>query len=138
LQIFWHFSRIQKNEILTFPHLCDILSSEASVPSRGAEQFFFFGGVMDKKALARLELLNQIKLDDAQKEEVLSFFAKREEELVSFDEINTSQIEPMVHAIPAALSLREDAVEQPFAPQDLLAQAPQTDAGYFCVPRVIE
>ena len=93
---------------------------------------------MDKKALARLELLNQIKLDDAQKEDVLSFFAKREEELVSFDEINTSQIEPMVHAIPATLSLREDAVEQPFAPQDLLAQAPQTDAGYFCVPRVIE
>lgn len=93
---------------------------------------------MDKKALARLELLNQIKLDDAQKEEVLSFFAKREEELVSFDEINTSQIEPMVHAMPATLSLREDAVKQPFAPQDLLAQAPQTDAGYFCVPRVIE
>ena len=54
------------------------------------------------------------------------------------DAIDTATAEPMVHAMPAALSLREDVIDQPFAPQDLLAQVPQTDAGYFCVPRVIE
>ena len=93
---------------------------------------------MNKEALARLELLNQIKLDGEQKNNVLSFFAKREEDLLVLDAIDTATAEPMVHAMPAALSLREDVIDQPFAPQDLLEQAPQTDAGYFCVPRVIE
>lgn len=93
---------------------------------------------MEKIALVRLEMLNQIKLTDAQKDDVLSFFAKREEELVSLDEIDTSKAEPMVHVMPTAIALREDVIEQPFSRQDLQAQAPATDAGYWCVPRVIE
>ncbi len=93
---------------------------------------------MEKIALARLEMLNQIKLTDAQKDDVLSFFAKREEELVSLDEIDTSKAEPMVHVMPTAIALREDVIEQPFTRQDLQAQAPAADAGYWCVPRVIE
>ena len=128
----------KNDELLTFFLFYDILFAGASVPSRGAEQFFFFGGAMNKEALARLELLNQIKLDGEQKNNVLSFFAKREEDILVLDAIDTATAEPMVHAMPATLSLREDVIDQPFAPQDLLAQAPQTDAGYFCVPRVIE
>ena len=93
---------------------------------------------MDKKAFARLEQLNQIKLCDAQKEEVLSFFAKREEDLLVLDAIDTATVEPMMHVMPVAISLREDVVEQPFLRDELQAQAPETDRGYFCVPRVID
>jgi len=93
---------------------------------------------MDKKALTHLEMLNQIKLDDVQKEDVLSFFEKREAELLLFEEIDTSKTEPMVHVMPTAIALREDVIEQPFTREDVQAQAPATDAGYFCVPRVIE
>ena len=93
---------------------------------------------MNKKALARLEMLNQIKLTDAQKEDVFSFFAKREAELLTFEKIDTSKTEPMVHVMPTAIALREDDIEQPFLREALQAQAPESDAGYFCVPRVIE
>ena len=93
---------------------------------------------MNKIELERLELLNQIKLTDAQKDDVLSFFAKREEDVAMLHAINTSDVVPMVHIMPVSLSLREDAVEHPFLREELLAQAPQTDGGYFCVPRVIE
>lgn len=93
---------------------------------------------MDKIALACLEMLNQIKLTDAQKEDVLSFFAKREADLVYLDEIDTTQTEPMVHINPDVIALREDVAVQSFSRQNLQAQAPDTDAGYFCVPRVIE
>lgn len=93
---------------------------------------------MNKEILKRLEGLNQIKLNDAQKDEILSFFAKREAELLSFEEIDTSKTEPMVHVMPIAIALREDVIEQSFSRQDLQAQAPATDVGYFCVPRVIE
>ncbi len=93
---------------------------------------------MEKQKLGHLELLNQLKLNDAQKDDVLSFFAKREAERSYLDAIDTSEIEPMVQVIPAQIDLREDAIKQSFAQKDLLAQAPKTDAGYFCVPRVIE
>ena len=93
---------------------------------------------MDKIALARLEMLNQIKLDDAQKEDVLAFFAKREEDLALLNAINTDGVVPMVQAIPSALCLREDVIEQPVSRDALLAQAPLADAECWCVPRVIE
>ncbi len=93
---------------------------------------------MNSITLARLEMLNQIKLNDTQKDDVLSFFAKREEELVSLDSIDTSKTEPMVHVMPTAIALREDVIVQTFTREELQAQASKTDAGYFCVPRVIE
>ena len=93
---------------------------------------------MNKEALKRLEILNQIQLDDVQREDVLSFFAKREAEMQSLDAIDTSQTEPMVHVISREIELREDEIRQAFFREELQAQAPQTDAGYFCVPRVIE
>ena len=93
---------------------------------------------MNKDNLKKLEALNQIKLTDAQKEDVLSFFAKREEDMRELDEIDTSNVEAMVHVTPIAIELREDVVKQIYSRQELQVQAPQTDAGYFCVPRVID
>ena len=93
---------------------------------------------MNKVALARLEQLNQIKLTDAQREDILSFFAKRQDDIAFLEKIDTSNVEPMAQVISTAFPLREDASEQPFSREELLAQAPVTDAGYFCVPRVIE
>ena len=93
---------------------------------------------MEKIALARLEMLNQIKLDDAQKDDVLAFFAKREEEVASLDQIDTCNVEPMIHVMPIASTLREDVIEQPFAREQLQALSSAIDAGYWCVPRVIE
>ena len=93
---------------------------------------------MNKEALKGLEVLNQIKLNDVQKEDVLSFFAKREEDEAFLNAVNTNGVEPMVQVIPAMIELREDEIRQAFSREELQAQAPQTDRGYFCVPRVIE
>lgn len=93
---------------------------------------------MDRKTLARLEALNQIKLTDTQKEDVLSFFAKREAELTTLDEIDTAKTEPMVHVMLSTIALREDEEKVLFSREELQLQAPVTDAGYWCVPRVIE
>ena len=93
---------------------------------------------MNREILKKLEKLNQIKLDDMQEDSVLSFFAKREAESILLAAIDTAKIEPMVHVNPDVIALREDVTVQSFSRQDLQTQAPDTDAGYFCVPRVIE
>ena len=93
---------------------------------------------MDRETLRRLELLNQLKLTDAEKEDVLSFFAKREAEHAVLEAIDTETPERMVHVIPVMTVVREDKVVKNFEREDLQKNAPETDEGYWCVPKVME
>ena len=93
---------------------------------------------MTKEILRRLELLNQLSLTEAEKEDVLSFFAKREGEISEINAIDTEAVERMVHVMPIMTVVREDVVSQPYSREALQASAPETDEGYWCVPRVLE
>jgi aspartyl-tRNA(Asn)/glutamyl-tRNA(Gln) amidotransferase subunit C len=93
---------------------------------------------MERDTLRRLELLNQLKLTEEQKEDVIAFFANRDQELSVLDAIDTSDVERMVHVMPIMTVVREDAVVKTFEREDLQAGAPETDEGYWCVPRVVE
>lgn len=93
---------------------------------------------MDREVLRRLEMLNQLSLTETQKDEVIDFFAKRDAELDMINEIDTSDVERMVHVMPVLTVVREDVVSQPFAREDLQKGAPETDEGYWCVPKVVE
>ena len=93
---------------------------------------------MERDTLRRLELLNQLRLTETEKEDVMSFFAARESEMATLDAIDTSNTERMVHVMPILTVVREDVVSQPFTREDLQAGAPETDEGYWCVPRVVE
>jgi len=93
---------------------------------------------MERDTLRRLELLNQLSLTESQKEDVIAFFAKRDGELSVLDAIDTSSVERMVHVMPIMTVVREDVVSQPFTREALQAGAPETDEGYWCVPKVVE
>lgn len=93
---------------------------------------------MDRETLRRLCMLNQLSLTEAEKEDVIAFFEKREAEMSSINAIDTSAVERMVHVMPIETVVREDVVKQPFTREDLQKSAPETDEGYWCVPRVVE
>ncbi len=93
---------------------------------------------MDRETLRRLELLNQLRLTEEQKDEVISFFTQREDDLKTLETIDTANTERMVHVMPIMTVVREDVASQPFSRDDLQAGAPETEEGYWCVPRVIE
>ena len=93
---------------------------------------------MDRETLRRMEMLNQLSLTEAQKDDVIAFFAKRENDLVALEKIDTANVERMVHVMPIMTVVREDVVSQPFTREALQAGAPETDEGYWCVPRVVE
>ena len=93
---------------------------------------------MDKKTLRLLEMLNQLSLTEQQKDEVIDFFSVREEQFKSLDDIDTSDIERMVHVMPIMTVVREDVVEKKFSREALQASAPETDEYYWCVPKVVE
>ena len=93
---------------------------------------------MDRVILRRLELLNQLSLTETQKDEVIEFFADRENDAKILENIDTSNVERMVYVMPIMTVVREDIPSQPFSRDDLQKGAPETDEGYWCVPRVVE
>ena len=93
---------------------------------------------MDREILRRLELLNQLRLTEAEKESVSAFIDARYQDALALNEIDTENVERMVHVMPISTVVREDVVSQPFTREQLQAGAPETDEGYWCVPRVVE
>jgi aspartyl-tRNA(Asn)/glutamyl-tRNA(Gln) amidotransferase subunit C len=93
---------------------------------------------MDKDTFRILELLNQLRLTEEQKSEAFDFFSAREKDLLVLDKIDTENVERMVHVMPILTVVREDIASQPFSREDLQKSAPETDEGYWCVPRVVE
>ena len=69
---------------------------------------------------------------------MIQFFADRENDLKSLESIDTENVERMVHVMPIMTVVREDVAVQKFSREDLQAGAPETDEGYWCVPKVVE
>lgn len=53
-------------------------------------------------------------------------------------EVDTSTVQPMTAVIPNHLRLRDDVVNDGNCRDDILANAPQAEHGFFAVPKVIE
>jgi len=53
-------------------------------------------------------------------------------------EVDVAGIEPMNAVIPNRLRLRDDVVTEPDRSDEILANAPAPEHGFFAVPKVIE
>jgi aspartyl/glutamyl-tRNA(Asn/Gln) amidotransferase C subunit len=93
---------------------------------------------MDRETLRKLELLNQLRLTEEQNHGVLRFFGERAADEALLDAVDTAEVKPMVHVMLIMTVVRDDIVSQPFSREDLQRGAPETDEGYWCVPRVVE
>lgn len=81
--------------------------------------------------LAKLEFegqeLEQIKQDLTQ---ILNFVDK-------LNELDTSNVEPLIHIVNEVNHLREDVVKQEITHKEALLNAPKKDSDYIRVPKVI-
>jgi aspartyl-tRNA(Asn)/glutamyl-tRNA(Gln) amidotransferase subunit C len=81
--------------------------------------------------LSRIELSDeQVRTFGPQLASILEFFGK-------LQELDTSDVEPMAHAVEGRNVFGADAPGPSLAPQDALANAPQRDGDFFKVPKVI-
>ena len=86
----------------------------------------------------RVAQLARLRLDD---EQAASMAAELNAILALIGEmqaVDTDGVEPMSHPRDVAQRLRPDAVTEPDRREALLALAPQTEAGLYLVPKVIE
>lgn len=89
----------------------------------------------DVKKIAHLARLNLSATDSAlytpQLSNILNFIAQ-------MDKTDTANIEPLAHPLDISQRLRPDVVSEPDLRDKYQAAAPETAAGLYLVPKVIE
>ena len=93
---------------------------------------------MEKQTLLSLEKVNQLRLEENEREAVLAFFAKQDGDMATLNAIDTENVERMVHVMPIMTVVREDVAKKLFTRNDLQKGAPEVMDGYWQVPRVVE
>jgi aspartyl-tRNA(Asn)/glutamyl-tRNA(Gln) amidotransferase subunit C len=93
---------------------------------------------LDEKTVARIARLARIAVPDdelAPLADELSHILKWIEQL---NEVDTDGVPPMTSVAAMKLAWREDRVTDGGQPEDILANAPERQDGYFVVPKVVE
>ena len=92
----------------------------------------------DKNSTLKLAKLARLSLNDKQ----LDSLEKDLTSIVSFidqlKEINTKKIDPTSNSLNQDLILRDDIAENKLSNEDLLRNVPDSELGFFVVPKVIE
>lgn len=89
----------------------------------------------DVKYMANLARLS---LTDAEIDMYQKDMNKILEYMEQLNQVNTDDVEPLEHVLELPARYRPDVTEPPLSHEDALKNAPDADADYFRVPRVIE
>jgi len=93
---------------------------------------------VDTQTVKRVAHLARIAVSDAEAEalrEPLNAILGFVEQLT---EVDIEGVEPMTSVLPMQMKKRRDEVTEGFRPDDVLANAPDSEDGFFVVPRVVE
>ena len=96
-----------------------------------------------REEVAKIASLARIRMDDAALDSMVPELNNILNWVEQLGEVDTSSVEPMTAVIPQAARLRDDVVDaDPLTAggrrEDVLANAPAAEHGFFGVPKVIE
>ena len=94
--------------------------------------------MMTPEGLSALESLNELRLTDNERTQTLSIFQRMESYETALQEIQTDNVEVMVHVMPLTNILRDDVQAQPFTRESLLEGAPEHTEDSWQVPRLVK
>lgn len=82
--------------------------------------------------------LARLKLTAEEEADLVEHFDKVLMYIEKLEELNTDEVEPMVHAVEVPTLLRDDRVTNQANTNALLQNAPDRQADFFKVPKIIE
>lgn len=89
----------------------------------------------DVKKVARL---SRLRMDDTQLEEMMPKMNNILGFVEQLSEIDTDDVEPLANVARSTLPLREDKITDGQCRDAVLANAPESEEGFFGVPKVVE
>lgn len=93
---------------------------------------------LDKATVARIATLARIKLQPAEQEHLAGELSAILTWIEQLDELDTQGVEPMSSVVEMKLPMRDDEITDGGCRDAILANAPESAAGFFAVPKVVE
>ncbi|MFO1038925.1 MAG: Asp-tRNA(Asn)/Glu-tRNA(Gln) amidotransferase subunit GatC [Geminicoccaceae bacterium] len=93
---------------------------------------------LDKATVARIAMLARIEVPKDQLEPLAQELSGILGWIEQLAEVDTSAVEPLRSVMPITTPWRADAVSDGARRDDVLANAPSRQDGYFVVPKVVE
>ena len=82
--------------------------------------------------------LAQLSPDEATKDRLLEQMNDILAYMDKLNELDTSKVEPTMHAMPMTNVFRDDVLGASLEREQALKNAPKTDGEYFLVPRILD
>lgn len=93
---------------------------------------------INKEVVEHVAELARLEFDEEEKE----LFIKQLNSILTYmeklNELDTTDVPPTAHVIPLANVFREDVVNESLERERSLENAPDSDRGYFKVPKIID
>jgi aspartyl-tRNA(Asn)/glutamyl-tRNA(Gln) amidotransferase subunit C len=93
---------------------------------------------VDEATVRHVAKLARIAVSDAEVQKLAPELSNILGWVEQLGEVNVEGVAPMTAVIPNTLRLREDVVTEPDRRDEILANAPLAEHGFFAVPKVIE
>jgi aspartyl-tRNA(Asn)/glutamyl-tRNA(Gln) amidotransferase subunit C len=93
---------------------------------------------LDKATVAKIARLARIRVDEAEQDSLAGELTQILSWIEQLDEVDTSNVEPMVRVGDMKLKKRKDEVTDGNCRDAVLANAPEARDGFFTVPKVVE
>lgn len=93
---------------------------------------------VEKETVTKIASLARIAMSDAEAEALVPEFNAILQWVEQLGEVDTANVPAMASVIPGAMQLRDDAINDGDCRDDVLANAPVAEHGFFAVPKVIE
>lgn len=93
---------------------------------------------VDTQTVKRIAFLARLKIEDDKIAAAEEEFNKILQWVDQLKEVDTSTVEPLVSVNENFLEMRRDEVTEGNQAEEILANAPMKEYGYFAVPKVVE
>lgn len=93
---------------------------------------------IDKATVLRIAKLARIEVADEATDSLAKELNVIMDWVEQLSEVDTDGVEPMTSVVDITLPLRTDEVHAAVQRDELLSNAPNTDNGFFVVPKVVE
>lgn len=92
---------------------------------------------IDKDTIRKIAHLSRLELDAKDEENLEKDLTKILDWMDKLNEIDTENVQPLIHMSEELNVLREDVVNNGIKHEDALANAPKKDSNYFRVPKFL-
>lgn len=93
---------------------------------------------IDKETVRKVARLARIRVPEAEMEQLTNELGKIVGWIDQLQEVNTDGVEPLTSVVDASQYLRADVVTDGGYQDAVLQNAPESAAGFFVVPKVVE